>query len=320
MPWAESSSISAHLTAPEARRYLTVHLLLLKVVSAVGMGLVLKHADARGLDRLPMIRINYAVAAALAFLAVIATGAPAISRPTAILAVVTGGLFVAGLLAWTRAIQAAGLALSVVAMRTSIVIPVLTSVVIWRERPGPVQLAGIVLALLALALVLWDVTRPAENGDSPSAPGGAPTKGQPRVFGTAFWLAVLFLVDGLVMIPAQVFRKQMPPAENLPFQAVIFVSAFFITTIIYYLGKRRVAPDSLRFGALLGATNLGNYLFLVMALSLLPGVVVFPVMAAGEVGLAALAGVLIWRERVGVRSWVGIVLAIAALVLVQLGR
>ncbi len=302
-----------------------MHFLLLKVVSAVGMGLVLKHADARGVDRLPLIRINYAVAAALAFLAVVGTGAPTISLPTAILAVVTGGLFVAGLLVWTQAIRAAGLALSVVAMRTAVVIPLLASFVIWREQPGPVQLAGIGLALLALALILRDVwrrntTATRDVTEASRIPGHVPNQTRARVLGAAFWLALLFLVDGLVMIPAQVFDKKLPAAENLPFQTVIFVSAFFVTTLLYCLDGRRVTPDTLRLGALLGAANLGNYLFLVMALALLPGVVVFPVMAAGEVGLAALAGTLVWRERVGAGGWVGVVLAVTALILVQLGR
>ena len=71
---------------------------------------------------------------------------------------------------------------------------------------------------------------------------------------------------------------------------------------------------------MLGAANLGNYLFLVLALSVLPGIVVYPVIAAGEVGLMAVAGVAIWRERLGVPSWVGVGLAVAALVLLQVGR
>ncbi len=307
------------MTGTEVRSYFTVHFLLLKVVAAVGMGVTLKQADTKGIDRLPLIRINYAVAAVLAFLAVVATGAPSISRPTAILAVVTGGLFVAGLLCWTRAMQAAGLALSVVVMRTAIVIPLLASAIIWQERPGPVQLTGAGLALLALVLVLWDTARPADDSDSAAVPGGTPANRPFHLLGKAFWLAALFLVDGLVMIPAQVFRKELPQAENLPFQTVIFVSAFFVTTLLYYLGRPRVTPGSLRLGALLGAANLGNYLFLVMALASLPGVVVFPVMAAGEVGLAALAGTLIWHERVRPRAWAGIALTVIALILVQLG-
>jgi drug/metabolite transporter (DMT)-like permease len=45
----------------------------------------------------------------------------------------------------------------------------------------------------------------------------------------------------------------------------------------------------------------GNYLILMLALT-------------------AVAGVLLWKERVGVRSWLGIALAVIAIVLIQLGR
>jgi multidrug transporter EmrE-like cation transporter len=134
------------------------------------------------------------------------------------------------------------------------------------------------------------------------------------------WLLALFLVDGLVLLSAQVFRRQLPQEQALPFQTVIFVTGFFITTAVYYIRRPRPDPRSLTFGALLGAANLGNYLFLIIALTILPGVVVYPSIAAGEVGLMALAGVLIWKEPVGWRSWLGIGLAVSALILIQLGR
>jgi len=284
-----------------------VHFLLLKVLSSVGMGLVLKHSDARRMPRLPMIRVNYAVAAILAFFGAVAVGQRTVSPQTAVLGAVTGVLFVAGLLCWSRTIQAAGLALSVVAMRTSIVLPVVASAVIWRERPGTFELAGSGAALLALGLVLYDTVRKR----------GGPGR---RERGAALWLAGLFLVDGLVVTAAQVFRQEMPQNENLPFQAIIFVSAFVVTTVFYYLRKERVTRPALTAGALLGTANLGNYLFLVLALTVLPGIVVYPVMAAAEVGLLALAGGVIWRERFGWLSWTGIGLAVAALVVLQLGR
>jgi drug/metabolite transporter (DMT)-like permease len=340
--------------------------LLLKVASSVGMGLVLKRADARSLDRLPLIRINYAVAAILGFFATVALGQNHISQPTTLLAAITGVLFVAGMLVWTRAIQAAGLALSVVAMRTAVVIPLLASVIIWHERPSPLELAGSLVALLALSLVLSEVARPAHanrqsslgNGTTakdaktaksepdyttkaPSHQGGdmtvlsdntdrVPSPVHSSSFTTLsslfalhsslFWLALLFLTEGLVMVPALVFRKELPQAEGLPFQTVIFVTAFFVTTAIYYARRPKPNTETFKWGALLGTANLGNYLFLVLALSVLPGLVVFPAIAAGEVGLMALAGVVFWKEKVGVRSWLGIALAILALVLIQLGK
>jgi drug/metabolite transporter (DMT)-like permease len=282
------------------------------------MGLVLKQADVRGLDRLPLIRINYVVAAGIAFIGCVALGQQHISRSTAVLAAVTGGLFVAGLFIWMKAIQAAGLALSVVAMRTAIVVPTLASILIWHESPTTVQLVGIGVALLALGLVLSDVLQSGAHAHSTSSVPASETRIVSRA--APLWLAGLFLADGLVMVPALVFRKQLPQNESLPFQTAIFLSAAFITTLLYYLGKPRANTQTLKFGAALGAANLGNYLFLVLALTALPGIVVYPAIAAGEVGLLALAGVLIWRERIGVRGWFGIGLAAVALILVQLGR
>ena len=316
------------LTRASRRGYFPVLYLLLKVASSVGMGLVLKRADARSLDRLPMIRVNYAVAAVLGFIATVALGQNHISTPTMLLAAITGVLFVAGMLVWTRAIQEAGLALSVVAMRTAIVIPLLASVLIWHERPSPLELTGSIVALLALSLVLSEVARP-KLANRKSSPENPPPLHPPSssirssfftIPSSLLWLSLLFLADGLVMVPALIFRKQLPQAESLPFQTVIFVTAFFITTLLYYLRRPRLTNETLKWGALLGTANLGNYLFLVLALSVLPGLAVYPAIAAGEVGLMAVAGVVLWKEKVGLRSWLGIALAILALVLIQLGK
>jgi drug/metabolite transporter (DMT)-like permease len=318
------------------------------------MGLVLKSADARSLDRLPLIRTNYAVAAVIGFFASVALNQTHISNQTALLAAVTGVLFVAGLLIWARAIQAAGLALSVVAMRTAVVIPVFATVLIWHENPSLLEIAGSFVALLALALVLYDVAKRetpvgdevtakaepdvttktqrhegAEGGDmtglsdNPDRVPSPPIVTRQSSIGnpsSLLWLVLLFLADGLVMIPALVFRKELPLSETMPFQTIIFVSAFLVTTVLYYLREPRLSPDTLKWGALLGTANFGNYLFLVLALTVLPGLAVYPVIAAGEVGLMAIAGVVLWKEKVGVRSWLGIALAVIAIVLIQLGK
>jgi drug/metabolite transporter (DMT)-like permease len=317
------------------------------------MGLVLKRADARSLERLPLIRTNYGVAAIIGFFASVALNQTHISNQTALLAAVTGVLFVAGLLIWLRAIQAAGLALSIVAMRTAVVIPVFAAALIWHENPSMLEIAGSFVALLALALVLYDaakretpvgdaITAEAESDvttktqrhqdeDQTTAKDAKTAKNEPGsaliahrssliTSSARLWLLLLFLADGLVMIPALVFRKELPLNETMPFQTIIFVAAFAVTSVLYYLRRPRLEPETLKWGALLGTANFGNYLFLVLALTALPGLVVYPVIAAGEVGLLAIAGVVLWKEKVGVRSWLGIALAVIAIVLIQLGK
>ncbi|MFO7674762.1 MAG: hypothetical protein R6X12_00375 [bacterium] len=286
---------------------MAVHFLLLKVAAAVGLGLILRRQEGRGRPLLPMIRVNYAVAAVVAFFGAYLAGQHHVSAPTALLGAGTGVVFVAGLVIWARAIRAAGLALSVVAMRTAVAVPVALSALVWRERPTGFELAGAGLALAALGLVLSDAGR---------VRGAGAGAGRGRA---ALWLAALFLVDGLVVSAALLFRKELPQEEHLPFQAVIFAAAFLVTTALCYLRRERLDSEALAWGSLFGLANLGNYLFLVLALTVLPGMVVYPVIAAGEVGLLALAGALVWRERPGARSWAGIALAVAAMVLLQLG-
>jgi drug/metabolite transporter (DMT)-like permease len=288
-----------------------VHFLLLKIASSVGMGLVLKQADVRGINRLAVIRVNYAAGAVIAFFAAVALNQKTLALNAALLAVVLGVLFVAGLVFWAKAIETGGLAMSVVAMRTAIAIPVLASVVYWREKPGVLEIAGAAVALTALGLVISEIVRPARRVP---APGEKPKAGHAWA-----WMLGVFLVNGLVNTGAKLFQQEMPQEQSFPFQATIFVSAFLVTTVLYYLRKSRVDRSSLVYGTVLGAANLGNYLFLILALNMLPGTVVYPATAAGEVGLMALAGLLIWRERLGVRGWAGIALAVAALVLLQAG-
>jgi drug/metabolite transporter (DMT)-like permease len=51
-----------------------------------------------------------------------------------------------------------------------------------------------------------------------------------------------------------------------------------------------------------------------------PGVVAFPVQACGLLVLATLTGMVIWGERFSRKTWIGLLLAGIALVLINTGR
>jgi drug/metabolite transporter (DMT)-like permease len=75
---------------------------------------------------------------------------------------------------------------------------------------------------------------------------------------------------------------------------------------------------SLALGALIGVVNIGQIWVLLPALAQVPGVLAFPLSAAGGLALATLGARLLWHERVGRQAALGIGLALLAAVLANI--
>lgn len=71
-------------------------------------------------------------------------------------------------------------------------------------------------------------------------------------------------------------------------------------------------------GTVLGIVNTLQLVFLLLALRQLPAVIVFPVSAALGIAVNTLASMLFWKERPPPAGWIGIALAIGAVVLLNL--
>jgi hypothetical protein len=76
---------------------------------------------------------------------------------------------------------------------------------------------------------------------------------------------------------------------------------------------------SLALGIVVGTLNIAQIWVLLAALAQVPGVLAFPLSAAGGLALATLGAHLLWQERVGGRAGAGIGLAMLAAVLGNLG-
>ena len=84
------------------------------------------------------------------------------------------------------------------------------------------------------------------------------------------------------------------------------------------LGRRLRGP-SLALGIVVGTVNIAQIWVPLAALEQVPGVLAFPLSAAGGLALSALGARLLWQERVGPRAGAGIGLALLAAVLANLG-
>jgi drug/metabolite transporter (DMT)-like permease len=75
---------------------------------------------------------------------------------------------------------------------------------------------------------------------------------------------------------------------------------------------------SLALGALIGVVNIGQIWALLPALAQVPGVLAFPLSAAGGLALATLGARVLWHERLGRQAALGIGLAMLAAALANI--
>jgi len=286
--------------------------LLSSVVCSVLVSVLLKLMQRRGIDTAQGIAWNYLAASLLCFTlldpplaSLAAPHAP--WRALALLAVLLPGIF----LALSASVRAAGIVRTDIAQRMSLVLSLLAAFLWFGERADAQRLAGLAFGLIAIVLL---VLRPRTETPTPSGTAGWS--------GWALPLVVLVGYAGIDVLLKHIAAAGTPFAASLQ---VAFVAAFVVMMAVQAVRRARGGPmltlSALGAGLLLGALNFGNILFYVKAHRALPDnpAVVFSTMNIGVVVLGALAGMLLFHERLSRMNLLAIPLAIAAIALIALG-
>ena len=282
---------------------------LLAAACSVLVSVLLKLAGRRGIDAGQMVTWNYLVAALLCALLLDAPldslrqpDAPWV--PLLVLAVVLPSLF----LVLAASVRVAGIVRTDIAQRLSLLLSLLAAFLWFGESANGMKLAGLGLGLLSVVAILM---RPKTTAGTPQAAG---------------WLLLLTVWVGFALV--DVMLKQIA-AAGTPFAAslqVSFVLAFVGMLLVQAWrqsrGRSRFSWRNTGAGLLLGLLNFGNIVFYVHAHRALPEnpSLVFAAMNIGVVVLGTLVGVLAFSEKLGRMNWLGIALAVPAIVLIALSR
>jgi len=227
------------------------------------------------------------------------SGRGAIAWPAVVLGVgfgLAGGL---SQLTFFRALRHGALSVSYSVVALSILIPVLASILFWAERPTILQGAAIGGAVLAVALM-----------------GDVELRRVQQPLAWAGWLGLSYVASGLGSICMKVMVGLQTDRSLVTFLLVGYtVSALLGLPLVRgrWPGWREAAAGAVRGLAILSA----NWLLL-KAMELLPGYLVFAAYGAGIVMVNVLAAVLVWGERPRGWAFVGILLAVAAIILFNL--
>jgi len=280
-----------------------MHLLLLSIVLSVSVSVLLKLAPRLNLDIRQAILVNYMVAAAVVWWRFQPDLAPLAQATLPVWGLLLAlGLGLPGMF-WVLAVSVrrAGVVRTDAAMRLSLLLPLLAAFLLFGETLTAGKLAGIVLGLVAIALI---VARPGR---------AAVTTGTREVA----ILGLVFLGMGVIDILFKSMAR-LTPASSIGVLLAAFLLAALVSLIavgaLYWRGRAGWAWRHLLAGLILGVLNVGNIVFYIRAHRALPGdpALVFAAMNIGVIVLATLVGLLAFRERLARANIIGLFLAVFA--------
>ncbi|MAN59837.1 MAG: hypothetical protein CMC08_08390 [Flavobacteriaceae bacterium] len=286
--------------------------LLLSVLASTLIFVAFKLFDRFKINTLHAIIVNYLVACLCGVIAY--EGPASVSDvpyfPWFYYTLGLGALFIIifNLMALTT--QRSGLSVVSVATKMSVVIPVLFGLLYYNEELGFFKLLGIILALAAVYLASIKTK-----------------KGISIERKNLIYPALVFLGSGIIDTSIKYLEDTYVADTDVPlFSAVIFSAAFTIGISIMLIqavrGTFRFQLKTLIGGVALGIPNYFSIYFIVQALrsGILDSSGIFTVNNVAIVMLSTIVGILLFKERLLRKNWLGIMLAVISIFLVAVAK
>ncbi len=279
--------------------------LALSILSSTAIFVLFKLFNKYKIDTLQAIVINYFTACTCGLIhnnnAIVAS--EIISSDWFIGVIFLGFLFIAVFNVMALTAQKNGLSVASVASKMSVIIPVVFGIYVYNESIGFQKIIGIILALIAVYLT--SVKQKDNN-----------------VLTQSLYLPILlFFGSGIIDTSINYFA----PDDKIPlFSGLIFGWAFILGAFILIYKSIRFNKNfkvkSILPGITLGLVNYASIYFLLKALRIdgLESSTLFTVNNVAIVAFSTLIGLLIFKERISNKNWLGILLALISIALVTI--
>ena len=281
--------------------------LILAILFSTGVFVAMRLFERFKLDNHQALMWNYVFASGTGFLMCkqLDTLPQLVAEPWFGLSLVTGFWFIFTYLLMTASTQRSGVTVTSLSSKLSVVLPTLAGVVLFGEKLNFVASMGIVLALVALVLVV----------------GG---KNESTKTNKTNWLLpiLIFFGTGTGDILMKL-TEQRNPANDMSFMIafIYFIALLFGILIVAYdliRGKSKWQWKSAVGGIGLGVINYFSTFCVYQAMRCFDNVVLFPVYNIGVVSLTALTGWLLFKEKLTWKNYLGLAIAVIAVILITL--
>ena len=276
--------------------------LLLTILCGSMLSIVMRLSEGRVKYRTGMLAGNYftCMLMAVCFLGPgnVFSGGEGFGRALG-MGAVNGAFFLSALMCSQYCIRRAGVVLPSVFSKTgSLLVPLVVSILLFKETPSALQGIGSVLALSGV--LMMNLRRGGGSG------------------GCLGMLIALLFTEGMASSMTKIYREVGNPALSDHFLLFTFASAFLLCMAVVLLRRERPGLRELAFGAMIGVPNFLSTRFILKALERLPAIIVYPSRSVGTIAVIALAGTLVFREKLSRRQKLALLVILVALALLNL--
>jgi len=282
------------------------HLLLAILFSSI-LFFVFKSFSKFNINTLQAIIFNYIVAFTVGII-VNKTNfsvSETLYKPWLLYCICLGILFITIFLFMGKTSQKNGVSVASVASKMSLIIPVLFGIYFFKEEISLLKTIGIFIALVAV----YFTTKKNDATIEPS---------------NFIYPLLLFIGSGVIDTSLNYIQEKcLQDEETALFSSLTFLSAFIIGIIvlIYQIIKKQFTFHfkNLLGGILLGIPNYFSMYFLIRALQneKIQSATLFTLINIGVILLTTIFGILLFKEKLKRHNYIGIALAIIALLLVS---
>jgi drug/metabolite transporter (DMT)-like permease len=277
--------------------------ILLSTACSILIAHLLKRGESRRLRTLNVLTINYLfafVTAALVRGNLTIQQLPQVPWITWLFAAIIGSFFIANFITYSKSVNHNGVGVSVAAMRVSLLLPVIISIAGYGEELNFKKVSGIIMVFIALGLLM---------------PRGASLKSDQLKY--RWLLLILFLFTGLGDGSLKIYQEDFSMFLNKQFfMGLVFLVAFIIGAVVVVSRKGSFATkEEWVLGAFIGIPNLYSSIFLIEALELMDGAIVYTAVNLFTVLGGTLIGKIRWKDQVSRLQWIGIGTALGAIAL-----
>ncbi|OIP04296.1 MAG: hypothetical protein AUJ97_02855 [Bacteroidetes bacterium CG2_30_32_10] len=280
--------------------------LILAILTSSAIVVTFKLFDRYKINNIQAITANYAIAAILGF--VTATGVISIHAIIVAtwfpFALIVGITLILVFNVFALSSQKAGVAITAVSSKMSVVIPVIIGIIFYHDVVNIWIISGIIISLLAFYLTFKKEENVKLNKKYILLP------------------LLLFLGNGSNDSLLKHSQKFYIGDETELFLSTAFLFSFIIGVIVLFVDLRKnnrmLKIKNIAAGIILGLLNYASSYFFVKGLSHFQSSVFFPVFNVSIVCIAALVGYFIFREKLSKTNWLGILLALAAILIIAL--